>query len=130
MDFRPITNDDGSFMLATVGDDSTLRLWRIAPEFAEDSFSAEIEELSEGSLDNGDWFTSVAFHPGGDLLAVSTLDGVIYIWDVRDPYAPVQLTTLTGHDSAVNDIAFSPNGDLLASAGADHTIRLWTLADS
>jgi WD40 repeat protein len=130
MDFRPITNDDGSFTLATVGDDSTLRLWRITPEFAEDSFSAEIEELSAGSLENGDWFTSVAFHPGGDLLAVSTLDGVIYIWDVRNPSAPVQLAALIGHDSALNDIAFSPNGDLLASAGADHTIRLWTLADS
>jgi WD40 repeat protein len=67
--------------------------------------------------------TCVALHPGGHLLAGAGADGVIQLWNVADPAAPV--ATLRGHEDVVRTQAFSPDGALLASGGDDATVRLW-----
>ena len=65
---------------------------------------------------------SVAFSPDGRLLAASTANGEIRIWQVEDGQ---QLHVLTGHVVWVWTIAFSPDGRFLASGGTDQTVRLW-----
>src|SRR5262245_23997761 len=60
----------------------------------------------------------VAVSPDGKLLASSSDDGTIKLWDLN---AKSNLATLKGHHGPVNAIAFSPDGTALASGGADQT---------
>ena len=37
-----------------------------------------------------------------------------------------QVTTLTGHEDAVQTIAFDQSGEYLLSGGSDATVRIWS----
>ncbi|MFD8081616.1 NB-ARC domain-containing protein [Kitasatospora sp. NPDC059722] len=63
-----------------------------------------------------------AFSPEGTLLATSSHDGTVRLWDSATG-GPVRI--LTGHVGAVAACAFSPDGTLLATTGHDRTARLW-----
>lgn len=63
--------------------------------------------------------------PDGRLLATSSYDRQINLWDVA---SGEQVRTLAGHNGAVFDVAFSPDGAALASASADGTVKLWNVA--
>jgi len=69
--------------------------------------------------------TDVAFDPDGEVLATSSRDHTVALWDNRrrEP-----LTTLTGHTAPVNGVAFSPDARLVASASDDHTVIVWDVA--
>lgn len=67
--------------------------------------------------------TSLSFHPVYSILASSSEDGAIRLWDYE---SGVFERTLKGHTATVNCIAFEPGtGRLLASASADLSIKLW-----
>ena len=68
--------------------------------------------------------STVAWHPGGKLLAVARGSGV-ELWDVA---AAVPLATLTGHTGWVRAVAWSPDGTHLATGGDDRTVRIWNTA--
>jgi WD40 repeat protein len=59
---------------------------------------------------------SVAYAPGGKVLATGSEDGTVKLWDAA---AGKERTTLTGHKGKVFAVAFSPDGKLLASGGGD-----------
>jgi WD40 repeat protein len=63
----------------------------------------------------------VAFSPDGTILATTSDDQTVRLWD---PVTGKQLRTLTGHTRPVYGVAFSPDGTILATAG-DDTVRLW-----
>ncbi|MCA1708832.1 MAG: hypothetical protein LC808_38365, partial [Actinobacteria bacterium] len=65
----------------------------------------------------------VAFSPDGTLLATTSTDRTVRLWDVasRQPFGQ----PLTGHTDWVRGVAFSPDGTLLATTSADKTVRLW-----
>jgi len=68
---------------------------------------------------------SVAFSPGGDVVAAAGGDDTIKLWSVGSRQ---EIATLVGHTGGVNCLAFSPDGGTLASGG-DDTARLWNLRD-
>ena len=63
--------------------------------------------------------------PDGKLLATSSYDQQIKLWNVADG---TEAATLAGHNDAVFDLAFRPDGKLLASASGDRTVKLWDVA--
>ena len=108
-------------MLATGGDDGTVRLW---------SVSGSSVRLLAVVHDSGTYVYSVAFSPSGHVLAAASADDKTRLWSVTDPSRPVALgPPLTGPASYAISVAFSPNGQLLAVGRADKTVRLWSVTD-
>jgi WD40 repeat protein len=76
---------------------------------------------------------SIAFSPGGRVLAMGGTDNAIRLWNVTDPGRagqtgrPVTITTT----APVESVAFSPGGRILAAgSGSDTgTIQLWNVTD-
>ena len=98
-------------LLASAGEDKTVRLW--------DPAAGQETHTLTGHTD---LVFSVAFSRGGRLLADAGGDMIVRLWD---PVTGEQLRTLTGHTDWVRSVAFSPAENLLASAGDDKTVRLW-----
>lgn len=68
--------------------------------------------------------TSVAFSPNQPLLASSSHDHTVRLWDLRTGDT---LQVWDGHQTMVQTVAFSPDGTWLASGGDDCTVRYWHL---
>lgn len=66
--------------------------------------------------------TRVIFHPVYSIIASSSEDSTIKIWDFETGEYE---RPLKGHTDAVQDIAFDSSGKLLASCSADLTIKIW-----
>lgn len=66
--------------------------------------------------------TRVIFHPTYSIIASSSEDATIKVWDFETGDFE---RSLKGHTDAVQDIAFDSSGKLLASCSADMTIKLW-----
>jgi Tol biopolymer transport system component len=99
-------------LLASAGDDGTVRLW--------DPASGEHQRTLTGHRES---VRGVAFSPDGRQLASGSRDGTVRLWD---PASGDHQRTLTGYDRySVYAVAFSPDGRLLASGSGDGTVRLW-----
>ena len=68
---------------------------------------------------------SVAFSGDGHLLASTSADHTVRVWDLA---AAKCVAVLTGHTDQVFSAVFHPDGKRLASAGRDRAIWLWDLA--
>ncbi|XP_026554706.1 POC1 centriolar protein homolog B isoform X2 [Pseudonaja textilis] len=69
-----------------------------------------------------DAVTCVAFSPNTKVLATSSLDRFLMMWNLRPN---TKAFRFVGHLEAVTSVEFSPDGYLLASASEDQTARLW-----
>jgi outer membrane lipoprotein-sorting protein len=67
------------------------------------------------------WVTSIAFSPGGRLLATTDWNGTVTLWDVASGQRKL---TIADHKAGVLAAAFSPDGTTLATGSEDKTLRL------
>ncbi len=110
---RTVTHPENGVIIPTYG----LSLWS--------SSGSEIFDLVS-DLPNAEALWSVAFNPGGNLLAAASFDNSVWLWNPADGHL---LRKLQGHTSDVYDVAFHPELNILASAGADATVRFWDPSD-
>ncbi|KAJ3178112.1 protein with putative role during mitosis [Gaertneriomyces sp. JEL0708] len=68
--------------------------------------------------------TSLSLHPTTTLLATSSEDTTIKLWDYETGEFE---RTLKGHTKPVTSVAFSPDGVNLASCSNDVTVKVWDL---
>jgi len=99
---------DGN-LLASGGEDATLRLWRMP----------EGEQFRVGKHQAA--VSAVAFSTDGDLLVSSSLDNSVLLWSAKDGKGLRTLKT----EAAVNDIAFCSQRALLALGMENGAVQLW-----
>ncbi|MEV6682840.1 WD40 repeat domain-containing protein [Streptomyces erythrochromogenes] len=87
----------------------------------------DLRDLSLGTHD--DVVTSLAFAPGGRLLASASWDGTARLWQVTGGSALWPLSALRGHTRFVRCVTFSPDGRTLVTASEDGTARVWDVTD-
>jgi WD40 repeat protein len=108
-------------MLASAGDDGTVRLWNTSDPTAPSPLGSPLTGHDGPVL-------AVAFTGDGKMLASAGGDGTVRLWNTSDPAAPSPLgSPLTGHDNWAHAVAFTADGRMLASAGDDGTVRQWNL---
>ena len=83
----------------------------------------ELLNTLEGHTDN---VNSVAFSPGGQILASGSLDGTVILWRVSDGKL---MHSLMKNAGSVKSVAFSPDGQVLASGSSDGALQLWRVSD-
>ncbi|MEJ8646325.1 WD40 repeat domain-containing protein [Streptomyces sp. MS1.HAVA.3] len=87
----------------------------------------DLRDLSLATHD--DVVTSLAFGPGGHVLASASWDGTARLWQVTGGRALWPLSVLPGHTRFVRAVAFSPGGRTLVTASEDTTVRVWDVTD-
>jgi len=98
-------------ILATTGNDGTLRFWDITTNNQLDTIDAHAAPV-----------LSMALSPDGKVLGTGSADSTIRLWNT---VTRQEIARLRGHSSEVRDLAFSPDGIVLASASKDCTAKLW-----
>jgi WD domain, G-beta repeat len=107
------SNSDGT-MLATVGQDSTVRLWNVSTrQLIGSPFSAGQAERA-------------VFSPDGTALAIIDTDGTVQLWNTRTRQPSGG--PIAAGISDVQSVAFSPDGRILVTGSTDNTVRLWDVA--
>jgi WD40 repeat protein len=103
-------------IIATSGDDGTLRLWNL-----------QGNQLSKVQA-HQDSIESINFSPDDKLIATAGKDGVARLWQLNgNQINKKPVAEFKGHQGSVNSIFFSPNGTKIATAGDDGTVRVWNL---
>ncbi len=117
---------DGSGIMALRPDGERLAL-------AAKGSTLDIYDLQSGALvarneavHPGYALHSLAYSPNGSVLATSSFDGTVMLWDAETVEALGP--PLEGHEGRVLAAAFSPDGHSLASVSTDNTVRLWDIA--
>jgi len=100
--------------LASGSDENAVRLWNWNVETDEFFILAQHETRVR----------SVTFSPNGEIIASSSEDKNIQLWDVKNRKI---INTLVSNSDKVWSVAFSPDGKTLASGGNSSLIKLWTI---
>lgn len=116
-DVRSLVFSPDGALLATTGDDSTIRLWRVG---------GDLEPVATMTGHHGP-VHALAFSPDGRTLASAGADHTARLWDVAERR---ERAVLSGHTDRVRAVAFSRDGHTLATAGSDRDIRLWDVTDA
>jgi WD40 repeat protein len=105
-------------MLASAGDDGTVRLWNAQKH-------TRLGQVGQVRVGHTDYVNSAVFSPGGKLILTASNDQTAQVWDAATGRS---LQTLKGHTDYVNSAVFSRDGKLILTASADQTARVWDAA--
>ncbi|XP_055379742.1 uncharacterized WD repeat-containing protein alr3466-like [Condylostylus longicornis] len=107
----------GNVLLFTGSSDKTIRLWKwiVGSGFVEESISP-LRGHTYG-------VTSVKISPHGGVLASSSKDGSIILWDISNGTKTNILYQENGE--GIRCCSFSPNGECIVAAGDCGTICIW-----
>jgi WD40 repeat protein len=100
----------------SVGADKQLRTWKPGGE----------GKQVKNAGGHGDEVFKVIAHPKQPMLATSSADKTVRLWNL-DTLAAGK--TLAGLNDFVYAVAFSPNGELVAGGSYDGEVRVWKVAD-
>jgi len=100
------------------GQEGEVKIWDTGPDFWTKPATRTIRA-------HRDCVYAIAFSPNGKVLASTSYDHMIYLWD---PMTGKEIKPLKEHTDAVFDLVFSPDGKWLASGGADRTVKLWDIS--
>ncbi|WAR05260.1 SPG16-like protein [Mya arenaria] len=64
----------------------------------------------------------VAFDPAGQVLSVASNDSTVKMYEVANG----RISSLVGHEDAVQCLIFDRSGEYMVSGGSDCTIRIWS----
>ncbi|KXZ51460.1 hypothetical protein GPECTOR_12g423 [Gonium pectorale] len=112
-------------VIATGGMDRSIRLWdatKLPAPCDPDSPEASPPHIEINGHKSR--LTGLAWSPDGSVLASSSADKTIRIWDRTGQC----LRTLEGHQRDVICVAFRRDGKVLISGGYDSTVRFWDTA--
>ena len=105
-------------MLAVGSADRDVRLWDV-------SDPARPHRIGPVLTGPAGYVYSVAFSPGGNILAAGNTDGSVWLWNLAHPAHPALIATLTGPSGHVYSVAFGPGGRTLAAADSAGLVWLW-----
>jgi WD40 repeat protein len=91
---------------------------------ATSDYTKRLSMLQQTLLGHSDWVVSVSFSYDSKLLASTSHDKTVRIWDTA---TSLLKRTLEGHSDPVRSVAFSPDSGLLVLASLDKTVRLWNV---
>lgn len=113
---------DGS-ILASASHDGTLCWWPVESG-DRPSDSPASRPLGQWQHPTEQWLQAVTLDPVGDILAITSHDNQLEVWDV---VANRQRYTLRGHSQGIWQVAVSPSRTHLVTASQDDEIRVWAL---
>jgi WD40 repeat protein len=122
----PVPMPSGGALLVTAGDDSNVHIWQVS--VSDGVLQADL--LSTIVLTERVWFTAATFNPAGDVLALSTREGDVYLYDMSQPNTPQELIHLNDESAySVNTVAFNPAGTQFATGNHIGQIVVWGIGD-
>ncbi|QLE40232.1 hypothetical protein FD723_07030 [Nostoc sp. C052] len=105
-------------LLASAGNDGNIYIWNTKNQQKKPIATIKAHQSIIYGLD---------FSPDGKMLASSSNDETVKVWDVDKVIngESALIATLKGHTAKVNRLEFSRNGNIIASSSNDETVRLW-----
>jgi WD40 repeat protein len=113
---------NGKVLASTGYFDGNIKLWNIETGQASILIRNRIMRDPDNQYTN--IVSSVEFNPKYPILAASSYDGTISLWNVQSNKL---IQIIDAHENYIFDVSFSLDGNVIASASRDKTVKLWNL---